>query len=377
MNNNKINFFDDIERLRGFACLLVYIQHFALICPLKFIYNILPAYLLRGEGGMRIFFAISGFVVTLSLVKKLESISGEQFIDRLNSARSMLYSFYKNRFFRIFPVVFIMLLIMFTFMYLTENDTNFMWSLLRCPIDVFFGVHNYSVGAFAEVEKIHFGGTGSLWTLAVEGQFYLLWPIVLLLCKDNNIRTIVSLGMGCLFLLVVQPMASYLGGISYYSTYNNLAELFLGSFFAFIYKEDMGKNANRIVGLIASTIMALAIWYYPSSIDRNVFFCKMVLSIISVSLVVLCVFVRGSFNVPGLGRIFQYLGSRSFSFYVIHLFIANVTVWYVNSIHFPKESFSTYDFYKYEFIIGTVASLVLAEILYRFVEKPLRNFGRK
>jgi peptidoglycan/LPS O-acetylase OafA/YrhL len=326
---------------------------------------------------MRIFFAISGFVVTLSLKKKLESISGEQFIDRLNSARSMLYSFYRNRFFRIFPVVFILLLTIFIFLSFTEGSMNFAVPLVRSFVDVFFGVYNYSIGAYQEMEKIHDWGVGPLWTLAIEGQFYLLWPIILLLCKNDNVRCIVSLGLGCLFLLIIQPMVSYFWGVSYYSTYNNLAELFLGSFFAFIYKEDVGKNANRGAGILAAVIMALAIWYYPSSLDRNVFFSKMMLSIISVSLVVLCVFVKGSFNPPLLGRILKHLGSRSYSFYVIHLFIANVTVWYVNSIYFPKESFSTYDFYKYELIIGTVSALVLAEILYRFVEKPLRNFGRK
>ncbi|MDR2682035.1 MAG: acyltransferase family protein [Holosporaceae bacterium] len=143
--NNKVNFFDDIERLRGFACMLVYIQHFALVCPLRFIYNILPTHLLMGEGGMRIFFAISGFVVTLSLIKKLESVSGEQFIDRLHSARPILFSFYKNHFFRIYPVVFVMLLIMLLFLSLTENNRDFLWPLLRCPIDVFFGIQNYSI----------------------------------------------------------------------------------------------------------------------------------------------------------------------------------------------------------------------------------------
>lgn len=378
--NNKTNFFDDIERLRGFACIVVFVQHFVNICPLRFLREIiLPECLWYGEGGMRVFFAISGFVVTLSLMNKFDAVSGEQFVDRLRSARSILFSFYKNRFFRIFPMAFFLILMMGIFMFCTEEDRSFLKSLLRCPIDVFCCTQNYSVGAFAGVEKIHlYVGSGPLWTLAVEGQFYLLWPLALLMCKDNNARIITSLVLGCLFLFGIQPMSSFLWQLDYYSTCNNLAELFLGSFFALIYEEGLGEKANKNVTMIFTALLALAVWCYPGVINRDVYFSKMAISILAVTLVVSCTYVRGGFlNIPILRRVFQYLGSRSYSFYVIQLFWGVVVVWYMDSIYFPKESFSLYDFHKYQLIIIAVSLLVLTEIVYRLIEKPMRKLGKR
>ena len=72
--NNERNLLEDIERLRGFACLIVLIHHIAFICPLRYVYNIVPHRLLLGEGGVFIFFAISGFVVTLSLREKIAKL---------------------------------------------------------------------------------------------------------------------------------------------------------------------------------------------------------------------------------------------------------------------------------------------------------------
>ncbi|GHU16161.1 hypothetical protein FACS189472_00610 [Alphaproteobacteria bacterium] len=379
MNDNKTNFFDDIERLRGFACILVLIQHFVWICPLRFMANVLQTDLLMwGEGGMRLFFAISGFVVTLSLMKKLDTVSGEQFIDRLRSARRILFSFYKNRFFRIFPVAFFMLLVLAIFLFSTEGDSKFLKGLIRCPIDVFCCTYNYSMGAFAGLERNHFCATGPLWTLAVEGQFYLLWPLILLMCKDHNARVITSLVMGCLFLFGIQPMSSFLWELDYYSTCNNLAELFLGSFFALIYEDGMGKNANKNVTMVFTALLALALWCYPSVIDREVYYSKMALTILSVTLVVSCTYVRGGFlNIPVLRNVFQYLGSRSYSFYVIQLLIASITVWYTNSIYFPKEGLSEYDFFMYQLIIAVASLFVLTEVVYRLLEKPMRNLGKK
>ena len=74
MTNEK-KLLEDIERLRGFACLLVLIHHISFICPLRYIYNIVPYRLLLGEGGVFVFFAISGFVVTLSLREKIAKLS--------------------------------------------------------------------------------------------------------------------------------------------------------------------------------------------------------------------------------------------------------------------------------------------------------------
>ena len=372
--NNERNLLEDIERLRGFACLIVLIHHIAFICPLRYVYNIVPHRLLLGEGGVFIFFAISGFVVTLSLREKIAKLSGSIFLERLNSAKSMIFAFYKRRFFRIAPVM--LLCVLMTGLYLCISEPNFDWfrSWLRATPELFCGVFQYSEELYQFTDKLHDRGMGPLWTLAVEGQFYMLWPVMLLMCKDNNARAIMALLLGGLFLFIVQPIVAGFVGIKYYAIYGHLPCLFLGSFFAFLYTDDIGKNISKISAKIITALLALTIWYYPNSIERT-YFCRMPLHISAIFLVVLCAFVKDSFNFPIIGRFFRFLGSRSYSFYVMQTVLANYIVFFTNSIYFPKESLSEYEFYFYQFIIFMVVLFITTELVYRFIERPFRRLG--
>ncbi|MDR0632299.1 MAG: acyltransferase [Holosporaceae bacterium] len=368
--------FDGIERLRGFACILVLIQHIVWICPMRFVYENLPHSLLNAGGGMRVFFAISGFVITLSLKNRINVLQGDLFLDRVFSAKELLLSFYKKRFFRIFPVVFFVVILLGIFLNFTEENLAWAPSLLRAPAEIFFGVFNNSVELFVTSEKIHTGGLGPLWTLAVEAQFYIFWPLILLFCKDDSTRATVSLSLGFLFMFLLQPILSAMYGTKYYIIYNNLSELFLGAFLAFLYQDKSSIKFNPKLAKLSVITLAMLIWFYPNSLDKA-FFSNIVVSFSSVLLVALAVFVDGSCDLPIFNKIFDYLGSRSFSFYAVQLTLANIVVWYTNSIHFPKESFYEYEFFRYQFIIFIVVLLVVSELMYRFIERPFRKLGRK
>ncbi|MDR0753563.1 MAG: acyltransferase [Holosporaceae bacterium] len=371
----KTKFFDDIEILRGFACVLVLIQHIVWVCPLRFVYNIVPQCLLNGGGGVRLFFAISGFVVTLSLRDQLNSLAGSVFLDRLLSAKELLLSFYRRRFFRIYPVVLFVMVLMCVFLNFTEDGFGWMPSFLRTPVEIFFGVYNNSVELFSGKERIYFGGLGPFWTLAVETQFYILWPIVLLACRTDNARVIVSLFLGLLFLMVIQPTLVAFYGFKYYAIYNNISELFLGAFLAFLYKRDSTEETLPKTAKLITAILALIVWFYPNVTERE-FYAVVVVSSASVLLVAMAVFVRGSLRIPLLHYAFSFLGGRSFSFYAVQLLVANVVVYYTNSIYFPNETLSEYEFYCYQFIIFLVVLFALTELTYRFIEKPFRKYVR-
>jgi peptidoglycan/LPS O-acetylase OafA/YrhL len=332
---------------------------------------------LLGSGGVHLFFAISGFVVTLSLRNQLNSLSGSVFLNRLLSAKELLFSFYRKRLFRIYPVVSFVILLMCVFLNFTEDNLSWTPSFLRTSVEIFFGVYNNAVELLAEKEKIHLGGLGLFWTLAIETQFYVLWPIVLLACKTDNARAIVSLFLGFLFLMVVQPTLRAFYDFKYYAIYHNVSELFLGSFLAFLYgrDKDSAEETPSKMAKLATAILALIVWFYPSVSERE-FYAAIVVSSASILLVAMAVFVRGSFRIPLLHHAFSFLGSRSFSFYAVQLLVANMVVYYTNSIYFLNEAFSEDRFYCYQFIIFLIVLFVLTELVYRFIEKPFRKYGR-
>ena len=352
------------------------------ICPIIFIQALIPECLWIGSGGFHIFFAISGFVITYSLRDRLKELSGDIFAKRLRGFQNFLVSFYKRRFFRVAPVLILLILGGAVFFALTDftvvqGKTEWAGDLFRAPFEIFFGTFNYSVSEFQFSARIYGGGIGPLWTLAVESQFYLLWPIVMLFCCDNDQRMTWSLILGCVFLFAVGPITSVYIPHKYYMVYNNVSELFLGSFFAFLYDEKFKKSAN-VWAKISTFVLFMIIWGYPNSWkDMPPFYSDVVLNMASVLLLVTAVYFEGSCEIPFLKYILSYLGSRSYSFYAIQLLLANVMVWFTNSVYFHAESFTKYQFYMVQFIIYIVVLVFSTEIVYRLIEKPARNLGRK
>lgn len=375
--NQQVKFFDDIERLRGFACILVLLQHLRWICPYYFVSSIVPNWLSIGSGAVHIFFAISGFVITYSLSGKSENLNGN-FLDNLKTSKDWISEFYLKRFFRIFPLVIAVTIICGSYLQITNQETNWQSSLLRSPLEILVGTFNNSVEAFVSTNVIYTSGMGPFWTLAVESQFYVLWPLVLILCKNSNQRAIVSLSLGIIFALLITPLSNMYLGEHYYWTSNNVAELFLGSFLAYLYKNEFKINLSKISANFFSLFLMFVIWFYPSAIHEvgKVFYGNVIETVSSVLLVMICVFSKESFSFFGLNKILTYLGQRSFSFYSIQLTLANIVMWFSNSIYFPKDGLSQSEFFFYQFLIFVGLLLLSTELLYRFIEKPSRKLGR-
>jgi peptidoglycan/LPS O-acetylase OafA/YrhL len=129
--------------------------------------------------------------------------------------------------------------------------------------------------------------------------------------------------------------------------------------------------------MILGAVLAMSIWIYPSifDIESEVFFGKTVVSILSLGLVMLTILVPGSFDFPGLNKFLSFLGRRSYTFYAVQLMLANMVVWYTNSIYFSKESLSKYDFAMWQFVIFFVLLFIVTELVFRFIERPFRKFG--
>src|SRR5438477_6608379 len=111
--------------------------------------------------GVRVFFVISGFIITHLLLQEHQQTSA---ID--------LGAFYARRFFRIFPAAYVFMACM----------TVLLWPTLTAAdiLSSFAYISNYR----SERPWVF----GHLWSLAVEEQFYLLWPLALVLWFKMRVR---------------------------------------------------------------------------------------------------------------------------------------------------------------------------------------------
>jgi len=183
--------FPSLDGFRAISIMFVLIGH----CY----HDIYP--FVTGSFGVQFFFVISGFLITTLLLKEKE-----------NYGRVSLRKFYIRRFLRIFPVAYLFLLILF-FVGLAckvSIEPNEFFSSL-------FYVRNTSI---LEVTG-HY--TGHYWSLSLEEQFYVLFPIML-------VRNVKRYAATVFVLLICLPLINYASFhyVAHVPIVNHVAEIMRG-----------------------------------------------------------------------------------------------------------------------------------------------------
>jgi peptidoglycan/LPS O-acetylase OafA/YrhL len=127
--------------------------------------------------GVLVFFVLSGFLITRLLIAEEEE-----------HGQISLRAFYARRSLRIFPAFYAYWFLLVISLWLFHKRL-----LLPQALCSFFYVNNYYQGLFGDPQT----GLSHTWSLAVEEQFYLIWPFLFLAFKQNRRRL--------RFLMVVIP----------------------------------------------------------------------------------------------------------------------------------------------------------------------------
>jgi peptidoglycan/LPS O-acetylase OafA/YrhL len=125
-----------------------------------------------GDIGVNAFFVLSGFLITHLLLKEYE-----------NAQNINLRAFYFRRALRIFPAYYVFLVFSYVVDQLQGDmrSREVIWSALTYTINYQHAFTRHSEASIAHT-----------WSLAVEEQFYLLWPLALLLLVRKGYRTVVT-----------------------------------------------------------------------------------------------------------------------------------------------------------------------------------------
>ena len=229
-----------LDGVRAIAVLLVMASHFErFITPVAWIvpFKTIMTY---GWIGVDLFFALSGFLITGILLATRED-------------RHYLLSFYARRVIRIFPIYYATLIgvLLFATIFPAFSDRvppNRQWPLyfiyVTNWIPVFTGVWPPNV-------------IGHFWSLAVEEQYYLVWPFVVLLLARRTVAT--AAASLAVLALVIRCIAVAMHGPSVavdLSTLTRCDSLALGSLGA-IYYADHRNEAGLKLGRVASLFISL------------------------------------------------------------------------------------------------------------------------
>lgn len=164
-----MKYYKNLDGLRGVAVLMVLVAHYPLIEDATIFNKGFSLLKQLGSGylGVEIFFVLSGFLITTILLSELKK-----------GKERVLSRFYFKRCFRIFPVVIASVALCFVLF----DGYNYVY--------IFLFSSNYYFAFLQDPHPLrHF------WSLAVEEQFYLVWPIAVMhfgLCRKTMLRLILA-----------------------------------------------------------------------------------------------------------------------------------------------------------------------------------------
>ncbi|HET9086889.1 MAG TPA: acyltransferase [Acidobacteriaceae bacterium] len=306
-----------LDGLRGLAILLVLVSHLMLFNDRtgSRLGDSLAA--LRGLGwtGVDLFFVLSGFLITGILY------------DTLQDPR-YFRSFYMRRFLRIFPLYYGFLL----FMVLLAHWQHFSWGGRQYVLlaylqntGLWFPVTDFHPGALADLD--HF------WSLAVEEQFYVFWPLLVFLVRGRS--RLIALTLSLSAAAVLLRIALYLHGASplaiFMSTPCRMDTLLMGGCVALVARGESDWIPRRWMlplALTSAVVIAAYTLAHPHRDMRAGFFGATfgysVIAIGCVALLIAALDRNSPIQRVLSGRVLRSLGKYSYGIYVLHIFISHL-----------------------------------------------------
>lgn len=349
--NSKKRYMPGIDGLRALSVLAVIAYHLNM------------KWAQGGLIGVAIFFVISGYLITDQIL-----------IQKQRFGKLDLKDFWIRRARRLLPAMFCMLL--FVAIWLLFLDPNRLLHLQGDYLSSLFYVNNWWL-IFHQVSYFESFGPpspiGHLWSLSIEEQFYLLWPLLLLLTHRRG-RLFLFILIGAIASAAAMAFLYEPGADPsrvYYGTDTRMFGLLIGAALAVVWpsyklKQTVARssrysmNAIGAAGLLALIYMMYSMNEYDAWLYRGGF---LMLSIITA--VVIAVLAHPASR---LGKIMgvrplKWIGVRSYSLYIWHYPIIVLTS--------PANQASAPNVYLV--VVQVAASFVLAALSYKFIEEPLRR----
>ena len=344
----KLTYRPEIDGLRAIAVLAVIIYHSTTSI---FNYEIFKG----GYIGVDIFFVISGYLITIIILNEYN-------LDKKFSFKH----FYQRRIRRIIPVLLIVIMVSIPFGWLYLLPNNFSDYSKSIIYSLSFGSNFYFhyTGQLYGAENALFKPFLHTWSLSVEEQYYIFFPIILIfIIKFFNKNLITILILGFLISLFFANWASQNHpSFNFYIFFSRGWELLAGSILA-CREKTLGRRSNKKILKIIFPILGILIIFFSFVYFDEKTYHPSFFTIIPILGICLIIWFTGS-NDPVTkiltSRLFVGTGLISYSLYL----------WHYPIFAFARHQHVFNDFNKVFFIIITI---VLSIISYILIEKPLRN----
>lgn len=333
------------DGLRAYAVGLVFVHHWAR-------WGTLP----WGQYGVDLFFVLSGFLITGILLRARESRGSHRF--------QAMRLFYIRRYLRITPVYYATLALTVLAGGVVVRQT-LLWHI--------FYLSNFLLTLRGGAAL---GTVSHLWSLAVEEQFYLIWPWLILFMPLRYLK-------GALITIVVAaPVFRFVAG-SFHSAIASALPLAycdtlgMGSYLAYLSWNAHDKYADapvptKLLAGLGATGLAAFVSTKVIGLDS--------LTFLDDTMMALClgwVILKASSGFTGIvgyalgNPAIRYLGRISYAMYLFHTFMPAIT----NKLipHLPRAAGIAQSM-SFKFLLDLLLTIALASFSWYLLEKPVNRF---
>jgi peptidoglycan/LPS O-acetylase OafA/YrhL len=341
-----------LDGLRAFAVLAVLYTHY--LPPSQWLFGIY-----WGEGGVRLFFVLSGFLITKLLRAARARVEAGS-----RTRAQALGGFYARRALRLVPAYYAVLGVTAAAGIPPVRET-LLWHLTY--LSNFYFVRH---GGWD-------GPVSHLWTLAVEEQFYLVWSLVVVLAPARRLVAWIAAAILCgpIFRLTCASLA-WPQIVSWVMMPGSLDSLGLGALLAWsTERAETSGRADRILRIAALTGLIAWIGLEKLCTRGAAATVRDVLSPTALAAFFVWLVARAARGFRGpAGRLLEwrpilYLGKISYGIYLIHNFSVPLL-----GLVFPRLALAPS---VSQAAIAVPTTIGLAALSWRFLEKPFNRMKQR
>jgi len=391
-----------LDGIRALSIILVLVFHtffvYEVVHPTQTVDSLINelglawAWAWNGDKGVDVFFVMSGFLISGILFKQITK-NGQ--ID--------LRNFYIRRYLRLTPAYYFALS---AYWLMNGPHSEWLWAN-------FFYVSNF----------VHYShqAMGWTWSLAVEEQFYFIYPLLLIAILKYSKRP----GYVLLFIFLISFLVRYGVIVSdemlsnspssrmytdkeyfnhfftvlYDNLYTRFGSLVVGCMMAYCFhhhKQKLEQFCNSSAGLVTTIMAVLMIVFFMvfpiwsrsydeyltlhllyNIFNRNLF--SLGVGIVIISTLLQRNIIADALRVFFSSQFWYPFATLSYSLYLIHLVVMSVIIPAIINLTLtmPEQyPWSTLESLAYGFIISTILSMAISTLIYLFIEKPIMNLRK-
>lgn len=317
--------------------------------------------------GVRLFFVLSGFLITGILLDCRKLVDDSQ-----DSPMHFIRQFYARRSLRIFPVYYILVAVLLL-MGVSPAAEIWPW-MVTFTTNIYITIHNTWVGKM-----------GHLWSLAVEEQFYLVWPWVVLFAPRKWLLRV---------LLLIIPLSSVYRFYAYrhfefnIDTMDFKAATFtaahfdsigIGAVLAILWHSEIPKATlqrylTKIVLPVAFILYMLCLGLYHYRVHPGIFFT---VGDFFVALICAVLVSSAGMGFKGVAGVIlecpavRYLGRISYGLYIYHTFMPLLLIPVFEKLGVPLQVPGVANF-----VLSAMLTLWIASLSWHFIELPINSLKR-